>query len=617
MHMNLRKTIRLPQRFSPDHFYGPMSQRSLRGDDKKKPAYIDYNPDLPPAAFPTLDRPRASGYGRHTQQGGKDEDRPDEASRRNNRRSLDDVCTLTKPKGQGEASPTAHVRDIPLDQLDNYMASNGDLNPIWVSNMARMAAAGKDAVGDMDMEDTDLEGTVTGECGSLSTGPRDPTWADLSRRMQAEIFQSLLERYSYPVVCRMLGLTADERDDIEDTLEYRRKQIEQEDIHLDAMRAKQLRELSRVDNSFRNQKQSYQLVFRKASRQTFRALRNFIEPDRDFFACEDSELKIAKTFLCRRGLEPKLMGTWGNGIALIHTSDGEVPPFGRFGLDGAPDPNPVPVMSNEAYAPTPTTVLELQSKTSAALKSTFTDWLGNSPASSSLEIVQPNGNRSTPGRYLAHLKETIGQEKNRCTDSERQIPGLGRHDRRSVLPESRSARMSSPLDRYSSEELALKHKQQQRRQQQNSHSPRSSSAPRSLPKNKKTFNLRLPPQRSNGELSFHREETRTIRHFPPLTGRQSAGIRQEQNTQQQKSTADTVSEPLKWSLVEPLRVAESSSSSPETGLSQFSNLSTPQTVATNTSLTSIRARHRGRLVDEDETEDELMHWDEMVLFPSD
>ncbi|KAL6236986.1 hypothetical protein BDW75DRAFT_205330 [Aspergillus navahoensis] len=505
------------------------------------------------------------------------------------------------------------------------MASNGDLNPIWVNNMARMAAAGKDADGDLDMEDTDLEGTVTGECRSLSTGPRNPTWADLSRRMQAEIFQNLLERYSYPTVCRMLGLTADERDDIENTLEYRRKQIEQEDIHLDAMRAKQLRELSRMDNSFRTQKQSYQLVFRKASRQTFRALRDFIEPDRDFFACEGSELTIAKAFLCRRGLEPKFMGTWGNGIALIRASDGEAPPLGMFGLDGAPGPNPVSPTSNEAYAPTPIIVPELQSETSDALKNTFTDWLGNSPASSSLEIVQPNGNRSKPGRYLIHIKETIDQEKGHCTNSERQAPGLGHHNRRSVLPEIPPALMSSQLDRYP-EDLALKYRQQQRRQQQNNRSLRSSSAPISLPKEKNTFSLQLPPQRSNGELSCRRAETRDIPYFPPPTNRQSAGIRQEQNTQRQRlielqeqqgSTADTVSEPLKWSLEEPLRTDESSSSSPETGLSRFSDLSTPQTAATNTPLTSTRPGNHGQLLDEDEAEDKSTHWDEMVLFPSD
>ncbi|KAL4733911.1 hypothetical protein BDV11DRAFT_175266 [Aspergillus similis] len=625
MHMNLRETIRLPQHFSPDHFYGPMSQRSLRGDDKRKPAYIDYNPDLPPAAFPTLDRPRAARYGHDMHQRDNDEHRPNKAGRRNNRRSLDDLYASVSPKGQREASPTAYVREIPLDQLDNYVASNGELNPIWVSNMARMAAAGKDADGDMDMEDTDLEGTVTRECRSISTGSRSPTWADLSPRMRAEIFQNLLEYHSYPAVCRMLGLTVDDRDAIADILEIRRKQIEQEDTQLDAMRAKQLRELSRVDNSFMTQKQSYQLVFRKASRQTFRALRDLIEPDRDFFACEGSELTVAKTFLHTRGIELKFVGIWGNGSSSIHTSDVEAPPFGRFGLDGAPGPKPVFSTTREAHARNLTTVPECQSETSAALKTTFTDWLGNSPADSSLEIVQPNGKRSRPGRYLAHLKETIDQEKIRCTRNKRQIFDFGHHDPRPVPSEILHARLSSPLDHHSSEKLALKHRQQQQPQRQNNHSPRPSSTPNCLPKNKKTFRLRLPLQRADGEVSSHRAEAREIPYFPPSSNGRSAGTEQVQNIQQQRlteiqapqaSTTDTISDPLECLQEEPLWAAESSSS-PETGLSQLSDLPTPQTVATNTSVTSTRAGYRGHLVDEDETEDEFMHWDEMVLLPSD
>ncbi|KAL4766456.1 uncharacterized protein BDW70DRAFT_165595 [Aspergillus foveolatus] len=625
MHMNLRKSIRLPQHFNPDHFYGPMSRRSLRGDDRKKPAYIDYNPDLPPAAFPTLERPRAAIYGHDIHQRDNDEDRLNKASRRNSRRSLDDLCASVNLKGKREASPTAHVREIPLDQLDNYVASNGELNPIWVSNMARMAAAGKDADGDMDMEDTDLEGTVTGECRSISTGPQNPTWADLSPRMRAEIFQNLLEHHSYPAVCRMLGLTVEERDAIADILEIRRKQIEQEDTQLDAMRAKQLRELSKVDHSFRTQKQSYQLVFRKASRQTFRVLRDFIEPDRDFFACKSSELTVAKTFLDKRGIEHKFVGIWGNGSASIHASDGEAPPLGRVGFDGAPGPKPVFGTTKEAHARHLTTVPESQSETAATSKTTFTDWLGNSPAGSLLENVQHNGKQSTPGKYLAHFKEAIDQEKGRCTRNRRQISAFGLHESRPVPSEIPHARSSSPLDRHSSEKLALKHRQQQQPQRQNNHSPRPSSTPNCLPKNKKTFRLPLPLQSTDGELSPHRVKARKIPYSRPSTNGRSAGTRQVQNIQQQRlieiqapqvSTADTISDHLEWLQEEPLWTAELPSS-PETGLSQSSDLPTPQTVATNTSLSSTRAGYRGRLVDEDETEDEFMHWDEMVLLPSD
>jgi hypothetical protein len=423
----------------------------------------------------------------------------------------------------------------------------------------------------------------------------------------------------------MLGLTVEERDAIANILEIRRKQIEQEDTQLDAMRAKQLRELSKVDNSFRTQKQSYQLVFRKASRQTFHALRDFIEPDRDFFACKSSEVTVAKAFLHKRGIEHKFVGIWGNGSSSIHTSDGDAPPFGRVGSDGAPGPKPVFGTTKEAHARDLTTVPESQSETSATSKTTFTDWLGNSPTGSLLEIVQPNDKRSTPGEYYAHFKETIDQEKSCCTRNRRQISASGLHESRPVPSEIPHARSSSPLDRHSSEKLALKHRQQQQPQRQNNHSPRSSSTPNCLPKNKKTFRLRLPLQRTDSELSSHCVEVRKIPYFQPSTNGRSAGTRQVQNIQQQRLieiqplpvfTADTISDPLEWLQEEPLWAAESSSS-PETGLSQFSDLPTPQTVATNTSLTSTRSGYRGRFVDEDETEDEFMHWDEMVLLPSD
>lgn len=396
-------------------------------------------------------------------------------------------------------------------------------------------------------------------------------------------------------------------------------------MQLDAMRAKQLRELSKVDNSFKTQKQSYQLVFRKTSRQTFRALRDFIEPDRDFFACKSSELTVAKIFLHKRGIESKFVGIWGNGSASIHSSDGEAPPLGRVGFDGASGPKPVFGTTKEAHARRLTTVPESQSETSATSKPTFTDWLGNSSASSLLENVQPNGKRSTPGKYLAHFKESIDQEKGRCTRNKRHISAFGLHESRPVPSEIPHARSSSPLDRHSSEKLALKHRQQQQPQRQNNHSARPSSTPNCLPNNKKTFRLPLPLQSTDGELSSHRVKARKIPYFRPSTNGRSAGTRHVQNIQQQRlieiqalqvSTADTISDPSEWLQEEPLSTAESSSS-PETGLSQFSDFPTPQTVATNTPLSSTRAGYRGRLVDEDETEDEFMHWDEMILLPSD
>jgi hypothetical protein len=171
--MQLRATVRLPQRLEQDRFYMPPSRHSLRGEKKtntQTPRYIDYNPNLPPAAFPTLDRPRGSVS--ETQDGdnaakksGGDKDMHHEAKRRNTTASLDTLSLLTKNiPGQKEVSGTLSLEDIPVDELDNYMASKREHNPVWVNNMTRMAVARQDSpmLEGMDMEDSDLEETIRG-----------------------------------------------------------------------------------------------------------------------------------------------------------------------------------------------------------------------------------------------------------------------------------------------------------------------------------------------------------------------------------------------------------------------------------------------------------------------
>lgn len=153
------------------------------------------------------------------------------------------------------------------------------------------------------------------------TIPRNLTWADLSPRMQAEILNNLLYCYSWTTVHRMLGLTVDERNAIYNPLDCRTEQTKLEDLELKAMREKQLKELLKVDNSAWNQSRPHQLVFRKASRQTIRKLREAIQTDFDFLCCEGSELVDAKKYLLTRGIEPKYAGNWGNDLVVVQSPD--------------------------------------------------------------------------------------------------------------------------------------------------------------------------------------------------------------------------------------------------------------------------------------------------------
>ncbi|KAL2871780.1 uncharacterized protein BJX67DRAFT_376649 [Aspergillus lucknowensis] len=382
--MKLRTTVRLPQRLDQDAFYLPLSQIPPR---KKKsnvrPRYVDYNPNLPPAAFPTLDTPRADvpenaqikalSCNHLAQKGGSDsEDLQAGVKRPRARKSLDEVRSLAKPRGQGY-SKTDELENMPMDLVENYIASNTELNPVYVSNMAKMAAAGQGSWLLNEMGDSDLDEDMASTSGASAADVQTPTWADLSHQMQAEIFTNLLDRHSWSKVCYMMGLTTQEQRMIQDLLRRRSEQIELEDIKLNAMRAKQLRDLLRVDNSSRNHTSSQQLLFCKASRHAFRVLKEATETDLDFLSCERSELTAARKFLRKRGIDSKFAGNWRNDIALVQAPEEEPVPKTASLHDG---PLPSPVLPPQKTAPS-TNLPSPEPTVPTAVKGAFVNWLGD------------------------------------------------------------------------------------------------------------------------------------------------------------------------------------------------------------------------------------------------
>lgn len=149
--MRLRESIRPPQRFDSELFYQPVPQRSLREakNPGSSPSYIDYNPNLPPAAFPTLDKPRPAG---ETDQKSRSQREPRQVKPDGGEHA---IHSKTRDK---KADFGVDYEDIPIDKLENYAASNGRLNPVYVKNMAVMAGLGQNSTltGD-DMDDSDPE----------------------------------------------------------------------------------------------------------------------------------------------------------------------------------------------------------------------------------------------------------------------------------------------------------------------------------------------------------------------------------------------------------------------------------------------------------------------------
>ncbi|RJE23478.1 hypothetical protein PHISCL_04191 [Aspergillus sclerotialis] len=360
--MRLRETIRAPSRFDCEDFYTPGSKRSLRNRIYASPSYIDFNPNLPPAAFPTLDRPRPSEKSNNGALGKencapytKGAEQPDSKG-------------TEPPNGQtgagrngGETS--VEFADFSLDEIENQMASNGPLNKVYVSNMAIMAAIGEDQSEDLNMEDSDVEeasdaGSVAEEAHDPTDVPKDeplkhnPRWNDLSHRMHVEIVGNLLEHHSFPAVCRMLGLSTEECEEVEGLFDNRNRQIALENRLLRTMREKQFRALIRIDyTTLKRNKIPYQLVLRRRSRDCSRFLSHRIKDD--YQLCQYGDFMTARKFLHMRGIARSYAGDWSNTMVSLRAPEYDSEPD-IFEWKEHVQPNPKPTSEGTPAAITTT-----------------------------------------------------------------------------------------------------------------------------------------------------------------------------------------------------------------------------------------------------------------------
>lgn len=148
--MRLRNSIRPSARYGSGFIYTSPSDMSLRKRRILCPL-VEFDPNLPPAAFPTLDiqRERRLSYARGIH--GRDSLPSNDSSR---------VLGSSCRGGQdGDEAEQADSQEVPLDHLENYAASNGVHNPVYVRNMAFLGALKGDSTSSLEkeMEDSDLE----------------------------------------------------------------------------------------------------------------------------------------------------------------------------------------------------------------------------------------------------------------------------------------------------------------------------------------------------------------------------------------------------------------------------------------------------------------------------
>ncbi|KAL1969408.1 hypothetical protein VTN77DRAFT_8846 [Rasamsonia byssochlamydoides] len=135
--MRLRESVRPPQRYDAEFVYQPTTRRGPRSSSARN--YVEYNPNLPPAAFPTLDKPRPVINSQSQQSQGRKTD-------------WDGDVDMEDDNDNDE------LRHISIHDIDNYAASNGPQNPIYARNMAKLDQISRESSQDSDMSESQGDG---------------------------------------------------------------------------------------------------------------------------------------------------------------------------------------------------------------------------------------------------------------------------------------------------------------------------------------------------------------------------------------------------------------------------------------------------------------------------
>ncbi|KAJ5228099.1 hypothetical protein N7489_008807 [Penicillium chrysogenum] len=335
--MRLRDSIRAPQRYGEDEYETP-SRVSLRHgyddsfDDsmelgesgrprpqkRRRLNTVPFNPNLPPAAFPSLSRPQSGRDSTTSAQ-----NRGDGDSQQNTQGSQ------VGPELHGDGSTTAGplppsgMNGVPINQFENHLASNNMDNPVYARNVnvARMtgmnAALGSE---DMDTSADSDDDQLPDATQVLIDAIPNPKWKDLHMAMQVEIVENTMKYHNWRRVCDILDLGPDDRKQLMEVISIRNKQIHRENKRLEQMRRKQRDVLMKIDNSkLKRFKPPPQLVLKRIARETNRNL--VLTKYTDLFMCQAHEVLKARQYLHQHGLPRRYAGDWGDCLVVLRESE--------------------------------------------------------------------------------------------------------------------------------------------------------------------------------------------------------------------------------------------------------------------------------------------------------
>ena len=305
---------------------------------RRRPAYrgkvIEFNPNLPPAAFPTLDHPSyvhnggTVAYEPHSLGSDSQELTGFEAinsdSLGRDPHSQETALTEHFPAPTPTTAAFTH-RNSPFamqrskegqKQARGYIPSgmhggpkdNGPQNPIWASNMARMVEAGKMSDEDrfmLEMETSDEEDIATDKSSKLArkdSNLKYPAWDDLTVTHKLDLADTIAEIYPDPAhVMHQLRLDPTQKEELVDLLIQRQDRAAREE-------ANQHKLMNQTKEMLLRGEPLPQSKFHQIVEET---LYETIQEDHHI-QTNLMELKKARAYLGRCGFDPALADSnWG------------------------------------------------------------------------------------------------------------------------------------------------------------------------------------------------------------------------------------------------------------------------------------------------------------------
>ena len=287
-HLRNRKRIKAPKRFededyitsprqeSPEEFEesSELEEEIYQSPKPKKPkvqrpAYrgkvTDFNPNLPPAAFPTLDHPdyvhnggnvavdpdsylsgfesrELAGYepissdslGRdfHSEEIDPANEFPTATSTTANFKHQRSPSIMQRPKTEQK-----RARGSMLSSMYGESTDNGPRNPIWASNMARMEEAGRMSDLDrimleMETSDEEDEAARPAKLARTDSIPDFPAWDDLTVAHKLDLADTIGELYPNPTqVMHQLRLNPSQKEELVELLTRRQDRTAREEAN--------------------------------------------------------------------------------------------------------------------------------------------------------------------------------------------------------------------------------------------------------------------------------------------------------------------------------------------------------------------------------------------------